>query len=111
MTICNMSIEAGARAGMISPDETTFEWLRDREFGPTADEYDALVAEWRGLADGSGCELRPHGDVVDVSALEPQVTWGTNPGMVVPVSGRVPDPASFDRHGGPGGRERGLWST
>jgi 3-isopropylmalate/(R)-2-methylmalate dehydratase large subunit len=95
MTICNMSIEAGARAGMISPDETTFEWLRDREFGPTADEYDALVAEWRGLATDPGASF-DRTVTVDVSALEPQVTWGTNPGMVQPVSGNVPDPASFD---------------
>jgi 3-isopropylmalate/(R)-2-methylmalate dehydratase large subunit len=95
MTVCNMSIEAGARAGMISPDETTFEWLRDRELGPSAEEYDALVEEWRGLATDPGAEFDKT-VVVDVSALEPQVTWGTNPGQVGPISGTVPDPASFD---------------
>jgi 3-isopropylmalate/(R)-2-methylmalate dehydratase large subunit len=94
MTICNMSIEAGARAGMISPDQTTFEWLKDREFGPSADEYDALVEEWRGLATEPGAWFDKT-VVVDVSALEPQVTWGTNPGMVLPISGTVPDPQSF----------------
>ena len=94
MTICNMSIEAGARAGMISPDESTFEWLRHREFGPSPEEYDALVAEWRGLATDSGATF-DRTVIVDVNSLEPQVTWGTNPGMVLPISGTVPDPQSF----------------
>jgi len=95
MTICNMSIEAGARAGMISPDETTFAWLKGRELGPSEEEYDALVAEWRQLATDPGARYDKT-VVVDVSALEPQVTWGTNPGQVGPVSGSVPDPESFE---------------
>jgi len=95
MTICNMSIEAGARAGMISPDETTFAWLKGRELGPSAEEYDALVEEWRGLATDPGAEFDKT-VIVDVSTLEPQVTWGTNPGQVGPVSGSVPDPESFE---------------
>jgi 3-isopropylmalate/(R)-2-methylmalate dehydratase large subunit len=95
MTVCNMSIEGGARAGMISPDETTFEWLKDRELGPSGEEYEALVDEWRGLATEPGAKFDKT-VVVDVSKLEPQVTWGTNPGQVGPVSGAVPDPDSFD---------------
>jgi 3-isopropylmalate/(R)-2-methylmalate dehydratase large subunit len=95
MTICNMSIEGGARAGMISPDETTFAWLKDRELGPSAEEYDALVEEWRGLATDEGAKFDKT-VIVDVSNLEPQVTWGTNPGQVGPVSGSVPDPESFE---------------
>jgi 3-isopropylmalate/(R)-2-methylmalate dehydratase large subunit len=95
MTVCNMSIEGGARAGMISPDETTFEWLRGRELGPSPEEYAELVEEWRGLATEPGAAF-DRTVVVDVSQLEPQVTWGTNPGQVGPVSGSVPDPDSFD---------------
>ena len=93
MTICNMSIEAGARAGMISPDEVTFEWLRGRELGPSEDEYETLVAGWRGLATDPGAKFDST-VIVDVSELEPHVTWGTNPGMVLPISGTVPDPES-----------------
>jgi 3-isopropylmalate/(R)-2-methylmalate dehydratase large subunit len=88
MTICNMSIEAGARAGMVAPDETTFEYVRGRPFAPAE-----IPDEWR--------ELRSDPDAsfdrvvtVDVGALVPQVTWGTNPGMVAPVDGVVPDPAA-----------------
>jgi 3-isopropylmalate/(R)-2-methylmalate dehydratase large subunit len=95
MTICNMSIEAGARAGMISPDEATFAWLKGRELGPSADEYDALVEEWLGLATDPGAKFDKT-VIVDVSTLEPQVTWGTNPGQVGPVSGSVPDPESIE---------------
>jgi 3-isopropylmalate/(R)-2-methylmalate dehydratase large subunit len=91
MTICNMSIEAGARAGMIAPDETTFAYLRGRELGPSDEEYEGLVEEWRDLASDAGAHFDAT-TVLDVSALDPQVTWGTNPGMVVPISGRVPDP-------------------
>ena len=95
MTVCNMSIEGGARAGMISPDETTFAWLRDRELGPSPEEHDALVEEWRGLATEPGAKFDKT-VVVDVGSLEPQVTWGTNPGQVVGVSDTVPDPSAFE---------------
>ncbi|MGD2046335.1 MAG: 3-isopropylmalate dehydratase large subunit [Gemmatimonadota bacterium] len=95
MTVCNMSIEGGARAGMISPDETTFAWLKDRELGPSDEDYEALVEEWRGLATEPGAKFDKT-VVIDVSELEPQVTWGTNPGQVGPVSGAVPDPESFE---------------
>ncbi len=93
MTLCNMSIEAGARAGMVAPDETTFAWLHGRRFAPREDEWDKAVAEWRSLA--SDPEARFDRAVeFDAAAVAPQVTWGTSPGMVVPVTGRVPDPAA-----------------
>jgi 3-isopropylmalate/(R)-2-methylmalate dehydratase large subunit len=107
MTICNMSIEAGARAGMISPDATTFDYLRGRELGPTDGELEALVVEWRTLATDEGAVF-DRTVRIDVSALEPQVTWGTNPGMVVPISGSVPDPESFGDAGAREGAERAL---
>ncbi len=91
MTICNMSIEAGARAGLISPDETTFNYLRDRRYLPDGEAYDDLVNQWTSLATDSGAV---YDKTVEIEAqkVEPQVTWGTNPGMCVPVSGSVPDP-------------------
>jgi 3-isopropylmalate/(R)-2-methylmalate dehydratase large subunit len=107
MTICNMSIEAGARAGMISPDQTTLDYMRGRELGPSDDELDVLAPEWRRLATDD--EAKFNRTVrIDVSALEPQVTWGTNPGMVVPVSGVVPDPGSFEDAAAREGAERAL---
>ncbi len=107
MTICNMSIEAGARAGMISPDETTFDYLRGRELGPTDAELEKLVGEWRGLATDEGADF-DRTVRIDVSGLEPQVTWGTNPGMVVPISGAVPDPESFQDDAAREGARRAL---
>jgi 3-isopropylmalate/(R)-2-methylmalate dehydratase large subunit len=94
MTVCNMSIEAGARAGMIAPDETTFEYLRGRRYAPKGAEWDAAVEAWQALPTDPGAAY-DRTVVIDASELEPYVTWGTNPGMVAPVSGRVPDPASF----------------
>ncbi len=91
MTVCNMSIEAGARAGMISPDDKTFAYLTGRELGPGEEELEAEVASWRGLATDDGASF-DRSISIDVSALEPQVTWGTNPGMVAPISGIVPFP-------------------
>jgi 3-isopropylmalate/(R)-2-methylmalate dehydratase large subunit len=94
MTICNMSIEAGARAGMIAPDETTFAYLEGRPAAPSGGDWERALDGWR--------ELRTDDDAVfdreveiDVSELEPQVTWGTNPGMVAPVGGIVPDPSDY----------------
>jgi 3-isopropylmalate/(R)-2-methylmalate dehydratase large subunit len=92
MTVCNMSIEAGARAGMIAPDQTTFDYLRDREFGPK--DYDAAVAKWKSLPSDPGAKY----DKVDIyrgEDIEPQVTWGTNPGQVTSVSSKVPSPTDF----------------
>jgi 3-isopropylmalate/(R)-2-methylmalate dehydratase large subunit len=90
MTICNMSIEAGARAGMVAPDEKTFEYVRGRPFAPAE-----TPAEWRELGSDPDAEF-DRVVTIDVTKLTPQVTWGTNPGMVVPVDGVVPDPADAD---------------
>ena len=89
MTVCNMSIEAGARAGMIAPDETTFEYVRGRQFAPQGADFDAAVARWRQLPSDPGAQYDKT-VVIDAAGLEPYVTWGTNPGMVAPVSGQVP---------------------
>jgi 3-isopropylmalate/(R)-2-methylmalate dehydratase large subunit len=94
MTLCNMTIEAGARAGMVAPDETTFAYLEDREFAPKGAEWERALDRWRSLVSDDGARYDRE-IVVDVEALEPQVTWGTNPGMVAPVSARVPDPADY----------------
>lgn len=94
MTVCNMSIEAGARAGMVAPDETTFAYLRERPCAPSGDEWDAALAYWRTLPTDDGA-VYDTVRVIDVSGFEPFVTWGTNPGQVVPVTGRVPDPEAM----------------
>jgi 3-isopropylmalate/(R)-2-methylmalate dehydratase large subunit len=95
MTVCNMSIEAGARAGMIAPDETTFDYLRGRAHAPAGDAWAEAVAHWSTLRtdDGAVFDRVVH---VDAAALAPWVTWGTNPGQGAPLSAAVPDPASFD---------------
>jgi len=92
MTICNMSIEAGARAGMIAPDDTTFEYMKGREQAPQGADWDAAVERWKALATDPGASFDKEVDL-DVSELEPQVTYGTNPAMVVPISKPVPNPA------------------
>ncbi len=94
MTVCNMSIEWGARAGMIAPDDTTFAYLEGRPHAPQGTGWERAVEDWRSLATDPGASYDTHVEV-DVSELAPQVTWGTNPGMVVPVTGHVPDPASY----------------
>src|SRR6516165_11113563 len=88
MTVCNMTIEGGGRAGMIAPDETTFEWVIGRPGAP-----DDVPDEWRGLRTDEGAEFDRE-VVIDAGSLSPMVTWGTNPGMVVPVSAAVPEPSS-----------------
>jgi len=95
MTICNMSIEAGARAGMISPDTTTFEYLRDREFGPNSNDFDDLKTEWETLETDDGATF-DRSVMMDIGDLEPQVTWGTNPGMVTGISGGIPNPDEIE---------------
>jgi len=95
MTICNMTIEAGARAGMVGPDDTTFAYLEGRPAAPIGAAWERALDEWRGLRTDPGATFDSTVEI-DVSALTPQVTWGTNPGMVVPVDGRVPDPAALD---------------
>jgi 3-isopropylmalate/(R)-2-methylmalate dehydratase large subunit len=94
MTLCNMSIEAGARAGMVAPDDTTFAYVEGREFAPTGAGWERALDEWRALVSDDGARYDRE-IVVDVEALEPQVTWGTNPGMVAPVGAVVPDPADY----------------
>ncbi|MFU8895758.1 MAG: 3-isopropylmalate dehydratase large subunit [Gammaproteobacteria bacterium] len=91
MTLCNMAIEAGARAGMVAPDDVTFEYLFGRPMAPSGPAWDRAVAEWRSLASDPGAEY-DRSVTVDVSQLEPQVTWGTDPGMVIPVTGHIPQP-------------------
>ncbi len=91
MTICNMSIEAGARAGMVAPDETTFEFLRGRPHAPQGADWDAAVAAWQQLRTDEGAEFDTE-VYIDASTLSPFVTWGTNPGQGVPLSASVPDP-------------------
>jgi 3-isopropylmalate/(R)-2-methylmalate dehydratase large subunit len=92
MTVCNMSIEAGARAGMIAPDDTTYEYLRGREFAPK--DFDASVAKWRELPTDPGA-VYDKSLVFAAADIAPQVTWGTNPGLVVPVNSKVPTPGDF----------------
>ena len=95
MTICNMSIEAGARAGMVAPDDTTFAYLEGRPGAPGGAAWERAADDWRALASDDGAVFDRE-VVIDAGELKPQVTWGTNPGMVVPVDGRVPDPAALD---------------
>jgi len=90
MTICNMSIEAGARAGMVAPDETTFAYLKGRPRAPQGDAWDRAVADWRTLVTDPGATF-DRTVQLDASAVEPMITYGTNPGMVAPISGCVPE--------------------
>ncbi len=107
MTVCNMSIEAGARVGMVAPDETTFDYMRGRLFAPTGREWDDAVESWKQLPSDPGASYDKT-VTIDASQLEPYVTWGTNPGMVVPVTGRVPDPESFPTNAERAAAERAL---
>ncbi len=92
MTVSNMSIEAGARAGLIAPDETTFAYLKGRPQAPPAEAWEQAVAEWRTLPSDAGARYDQE-VALDAATIEPQVTWGTSPQDVVPIGGRVPDPA------------------
>src|SRR6202035_2184833 len=94
MTLCNMSIEAGARAGLIAPDETTFAYVSGRRFAPKGKDWEDAVAYWRTLPSDSGAQFDRVVEI-DAASLAPFVTWGTNPGMVVAVNERVPDLKSF----------------
>ncbi len=99
MTVCNMSIEAGARAGMIAPDDVTFEYLKGRPKAPQGAAWDAAVTDWRTLVSDEGAVFDRE-VTLDASLIEPMVTWGTHPGMVAPISGNVPatsDDPVFDR--------------
>lgn len=94
MTLCNMSIEAGARAGMVAPDDVTFEYLRGRPHAPTGDAWDQAVAYWKTLRTDENAEFDAE-VVLDAADIEPYVTWGTNPGQGLPLSQSVPDPAKI----------------
>jgi len=93
MTLCNMSIEAGARAGMVAPDETTFAYLKGRPYAPQGTEWDTAVDYWRSLPSDPDAAY-DHTVVLSLDEVVPQVTWGTNPGMVTGVTGTVPDPSA-----------------
>ncbi|HKI26321.1 MAG TPA: 3-isopropylmalate dehydratase large subunit [Candidatus Sulfotelmatobacter sp.] len=90
MTLCNMSIEAGARAGMVAPDETTITYVKEKRFAPQNSEWEKAISYWRSLPTDEGAEFDKVIEI-DAAQLCPFVTWGTNPGMVAPVTGRVPD--------------------
>jgi 3-isopropylmalate/(R)-2-methylmalate dehydratase large subunit len=91
MTVCNMSIEAGARAGMVAPDDTTFAWLHGRPYAPSGAAWDQALAQWRALPSDDGAAFDRE-VMLDGSALQPMVTWGNSPEDALPISGRVPDP-------------------
>jgi 3-isopropylmalate/(R)-2-methylmalate dehydratase large subunit len=94
MTVCNMSIEGGARAGMIAPDDVTFQYLAGREFAPKGASWDRALARWRALPTDAGAAF-DRTVTLDAAALEPMITFGTNPGMGVGIGGRVPDPSAI----------------
>ncbi|MFG1923616.1 3-isopropylmalate dehydratase large subunit [Cryptosporangium sp. NPDC048952] len=107
MTICNMSIEAGARAGMIAPDETTFAYLRGRDHAPENQDWDTAVEYWKSLPTDEDATFDVEVEI-DADALTPFVTWGTNPGQGLPLGESVPDPASFTDPGARTAAERAL---
>jgi len=95
MTLCNMSIEAGAKAGLVAPDDTTFAYLNGRANAPAGEQWDAAVADWRTLVTDDGAVFDKE-VVIDAAALRPQVSWGTNPGQVTSIDDTVPSPEQFD---------------
>jgi 3-isopropylmalate/(R)-2-methylmalate dehydratase large subunit len=107
MTICNMSIEAGARAGMVGPDQTTYEFLRGRPYAPSGAQWDQAVAAWKQLRTDPGAEFDTE-VYIDATTLSPFVTWGTNPGQGVPLSGSVPDPELMGSDGERQSAEKAL---
>ena len=107
MTVCNMTIEAGARAGLIAPDDTTFDWMKGRRFVPKDEAFDAAVAEWRELASDEDAEYDELLEI-DCDNLEPHVSWGTNPGQVTKITSRVPSPDDFEDPADVSSAERAL---
>jgi 3-isopropylmalate/(R)-2-methylmalate dehydratase large subunit len=107
MTMCNMSIEAGARAGMVAPDATTYEYLRGRHYAPVGSEWDAAVAAWDRLRTDEGAQFDTE-VYIDATALSPFVTWGTNPGQGIPLSEAVPDPEMMATDGERQAAEKAL---
>jgi 3-isopropylmalate/(R)-2-methylmalate dehydratase large subunit len=107
MTVCNMSIEAGARAGMVAPDETTFEYLDGRPHAPKGAEWERALDDWRGLVSDDGAIFDKEVSL-DAGTLTPFVTWGTNPAQVVPIGGSVPSPDEFNEPSQRDAAERAL---
>jgi 3-isopropylmalate/(R)-2-methylmalate dehydratase large subunit len=107
MTVCNMSIEAGARAGLIAPDETTFAYLKGRRHSPKGAAWDAAVAEWKKLVTDEDAKF-DHELLIDAATLAPYVSWGTSPGMVAPITAAVPDPTAAATEQERNGFERAL---
>jgi 3-isopropylmalate/(R)-2-methylmalate dehydratase large subunit len=107
MTLCNMSIEGGARAGLVAPDETTFAYLKGRDHAPTGDEWDTALASWRSLPTDEGATFDKE-VLLDASTIRPHVTWGTNPAQVAAIDGSVPDPAAMPDAGDREAAERAL---
>ena len=91
MTICNMSIEAGARAGLIAPDQKTFEYIKGRPYAPSGDNWDKAISFWKSLPSDDGAKYDKE-IVIDAKEISPQITWGTSPQDVVAIKGNVPDP-------------------
>src|SRR6476619_1717294 len=98
MTICNMSIEWGAKAGLIAPDQATFDYIEGRQEAPKGADWDAAVEHWKSLRTDDDAVFDEE-IVLDASTMTPFVTWGTNPGQGVPLGADVPDPASYDDEG------------
>jgi len=94
MTVCNMSIEAGAKAGLIAPDETTFEYLKGRAYSPSDNQWEEAIEDWKSLATDEDAKFDEE-IVLDGNEISPHVTWGTNPGQVAPIKGLIPDPEQF----------------
>src|SRR5262249_19127437 len=94
MTVCNMSIEAGARAGLVAPDDTTFAYLEGKPHAPSGADWERALDDWRSLATDSGASFDKE-VTLDAAALMPHVSWGTNPGQVLPIDGSIPDPEQF----------------
>ena len=107
MTVCNMSIEAGAKAGLIAPDDTTFAYLHERAFAPKGAAWDAAVDDWRTLVTDDDATFDKE-VTLDAAEIHPYVSWGTNPGQVVPITERVPSPDSFGDAASRGAAERAL---
>lgn len=105
LTLCNLSIEMGARAGMVAADDTTFQWLAGRRFAPKGADWDAALAHWRGLPTDAGASF-DQDLLIDAADIAPQITWGTSPEHVLPVGGVVPDPADA-----PDAARRAAWTT
>ena len=107
MTICNMSIEAGARAGLIAPDQATFNYIKDRPYAPKGEEWNKALEFWKSLPSD---EMAKYDKEINIKAEEiaPQITWGTSPQDVAPINGKVPNPANIQDHNRKRAVERSL---